>query len=210
VLDRRALDDVLDSALVCHLAVMVDGVPLVIPTVYGWQGDTLYIHRSTGAGTYRASVAGEPVCVTITVLDAVIYARSAFHHSVNYRSAIIHGRLRTVTDPEEQLVGLQAIVEHVAPGSWAVARPPSAKERAATAVVALDLTEASVKVRAADPGDEPEDIAADLIWAGVLPIEQSWGAAQPAADLLTARPVPTHVTSRSRPGVAHRAGTPLL
>ena len=102
----------------------------------------------------------------------MIYARSSFHHSVNYRSAIIHGRLRTVTDPEEQLVGLRTIVEHVAPGSWAVARPPSAKERAATAVVALDLTEASVKVRAADPGDEPEDIAADLIWAGVLPIEQ--------------------------------------
>ncbi|GAA4632432.1 pyridoxamine 5'-phosphate oxidase family protein [Actinoallomurus vinaceus] len=169
--DRQALYDVLDAGRICHLGVIVDGCPRVLPTGYGRDGDTLYLHGSTGAVSLRA---GGEICVTVTHLDGLVLARSVFHHSMNYRSAVIYGRPRLVTDPEEKLAGLRAIVENLAPGRWDAARRPTRKELAATAVVALSLEEASVKVRQGPPSDDEEDLGLD-VWAGVLPVREVVG-----------------------------------
>ncbi|QUQ71418.1 pyridoxamine 5'-phosphate oxidase family protein [Kutzneria sp. CA-103260] len=186
--DRAALDDVLDSGLICHLGVLFDGAPVVLPTGYGRDGDTLYLHGSTGT---RSMTAG-PVCVTVTIVDGIVYARSVMHHSMNYRSAVVHGTTRRVDDPEEKLRGLQAVTEHLAPGSWDHARLPNKKELAATVVLALDLTEASVKIRAKGPVDEDFDIEANTAWAGVLPLSSQWGVPESDSPL----PVPEHVLKR--------------
>src|SRR3712207_3506655 len=140
--DRGELHAVLDAGLVGHLGVVLDGSPVVLPTGYGRRGDTLYLHGSTGAATLRAAAAGVPVCFTVTHLDGVVYARSAFHHSMNYRCAVVHGVAHPVTDPEERLLGLEALTEQLAPGSWTATRQPDRRELAATALLALDLTEA--------------------------------------------------------------------
>ncbi|MBQ0927322.1 pyridoxamine 5'-phosphate oxidase family protein [Saccharopolyspora endophytica] len=192
--DRGELHATLDSGLVCHLAVVVDGAPRVLPTGYGRRGDTLYLHGSTGARSLRD--AGE-VCVSVTHVDGVVYSRSMMHHSINYRSAVIHGRIRHVEDPDERWEGLRVITEQLAPGSWDYARRPTKKELAATAVLALDLTEAAVKIRTGDPGDDAEDVEANEAWAGVLPLHRSWGAPVPSADLIAELPVPEHVLRRS-------------
>jgi nitroimidazol reductase NimA-like FMN-containing flavoprotein (pyridoxamine 5'-phosphate oxidase superfamily) len=186
--DRAALDDVLDSALICHLGFVRDDAPVVLPTGYGRDGDTLYLHGSTGTRSLRPG----PVCVTVTIVDGIVYARSVFHHSMNYRSACVLGTTRLVGDPEEKLRGLEVVTEHLAPGSWDHARLPSRKELAATAVLALDLTEASVKVRNGAPGDDDEDIEANTAWAGVLPVTMEWGVPESASPL----PVPEHVLKR--------------
>ncbi|HEY3259502.1 MAG TPA: pyridoxamine 5'-phosphate oxidase family protein [Pseudonocardiaceae bacterium] len=196
--DRADLYAILDAALVCHLAVVVDGAPLVVPTCYGRDGATLYLHGSTGSASLRTG-AGAPVCVAVTELDGVVYGRSVFHHSMNYRSAVVHATARTVTEPEERLRGLRAFTEHVAPGSWDYARRPNAKELARTAVLAIDLTEASVKIRTGPPVDEDDDVTADDRWAGVLPLRRVWGAPQPC-PLLGERHrhrTPRHVAKRA-------------
>ncbi|MGX7824858.1 pyridoxamine 5'-phosphate oxidase family protein [Actinokineospora sp. 24-640] len=195
VTDRAALRAVLDAGLVCHLATVVDGAPLVLPTGYGRDGDTLYLHGSTGARSLREAQA-QQVCVAVTLLDGVVYARSVFDHSMNYRSAVIHGAAVPVTDPAAKTHALRVLTEHLAPGSWDHARTPSAKELAATAVLALDLTEAAVKIRAGDPADEDDDIAADRAWAGVLPLTQVWGDPRPAQNLGDRWEVPEHVRTR--------------
>src|SRR5215217_2509956 len=151
--DRADLYAVLDAGLICHLGVVRDGAPVVLPTGYGRIDDTVYVHGSTGAG-YLRLLDGGPVCLTVTHVDGVVYARSVFHHSMNYRSAVVHGNARLVTDADERLAGLRAIVEHLAPGSWTHARLPTRKELAATTVLALDLAEASVKVRTGPPSDD--------------------------------------------------------
>ncbi|MCO5971883.1 pyridoxamine 5'-phosphate oxidase family protein [Actinoallomurus soli] len=173
--DRQALYDVLDAGRICHLGVIVDGSPRVLPTGYGRDGDTLYLHGSTGAASLRTD--GE-ICVTVTHLDGLVLARSLFHHSINYRSAVIYGRPRPVTDPDEKLAGLRAVVENLNPGRWNVARLPTRKELAATAVLALPLDEASVKLRQGPPGDDEEDYALD-VWAGVLPVREVLGGPVP-------------------------------
>ncbi|MFC5995213.1 pyridoxamine 5'-phosphate oxidase family protein [Pseudonocardia hispaniensis] len=196
-IDRADLHAVLDAGLVCHLGVVLRGAPVVLPTGYGRVDDVLYLHGSTGAATLRAAAAGAPVCVTVTLLDGIVYARSVFHHSMNYRSAVVHGTARPVTDRGEQLTGLRAIVEHLAPGSWSHARLPDGKEMAATAVLAVDLAEASVKIRTGPPGDEDRDIADPAYWAGVLPLHTHWGAPEPCPRLAPGTPVPAHVHTRS-------------
>ncbi len=193
---REDLYAVLDAGLVCHLGVVVGGSPRVIPTGYGRIDDTLYLHGSTGAAWLRET--GE-VCVTVTHLDGVVLARSVFHHSMNYRSAMIYGRPRPVLEDEERLAGLRAITEQLAPGQWDVARLPNRRELAATAVVALSLAEASVKVRQGPPGDDAEDYALP-IWAGVLPLRHSWGAPETDPGMTLDLDVPAHVTSRPAPG----------
>lgn len=194
--ERDALDAVLDAGLVCHVALTVRDSPLVVPTGYGRDGDTLYVHGSTGASTLRAGASGTPVCVAVTLLDGIVYARSVFHFSVNYRSAVVHGTAVPVVEDTAKLHALRVITEHLAPGSWDYTRQPSKKELAATAVLAIDLTEASVKVRAGGPGDEPEDVDPYTGWAGVLPLRQEWGTPVPAADLPGDVDVPAHVTGR--------------
>jgi nitroimidazol reductase NimA-like FMN-containing flavoprotein (pyridoxamine 5'-phosphate oxidase superfamily) len=196
--DPAELHAALDAGLVCHLGVVIDGAPVVLPTVYGRCGDTLYLHGSTGAATLRAAAAGAPVCVTVTHVDGVVYARSVFHFSMNYRSAVVHGRARLVTDPDERLAGLRAVTEHVAPGSWDHARLPNRKELAATVLLALDLTEASLKVRTGPPGDDAEDVEAGGRWAGVVPLSPTFGAPQPCPLLPPGSTTPDHVAARSR------------
>jgi nitroimidazol reductase NimA-like FMN-containing flavoprotein (pyridoxamine 5'-phosphate oxidase superfamily) len=185
--DRSSLHEILDAGRICHLGVIVDGSPRVIPTGYGRDGDTLYVHGSTGATSLHAT---SEICVTVTHLDALVLARSVFHHSMNYRSAVIYGHPRLVTSPEEKLAGLRAIVENLSPGRWDVARGPTRKELAATAVLAISLTEASVKTRTGPPGDEEEDYALD-VWAGELPIISSFGAPVPDARLKPGVTYPT-------------------
>jgi nitroimidazol reductase NimA-like FMN-containing flavoprotein (pyridoxamine 5'-phosphate oxidase superfamily) len=196
--DREALYDVLDTALVCHLSFVRDGAPVVLPTGFGRDGDTLYLHGSSGARSLRVAP-GSEVCVSVTVLDGVVYARAVFHFSMNYRSAVIHGRPEVLAGELDRLDALRCVTEHLAPGSWDHARLPNAKELAATTVLALDLTEAAVKVRDGGPGDEPEDVLADDAWAGVVPLSRVWGEPVPAGDLGSWRPVPQHVARRATP-----------
>jgi nitroimidazol reductase NimA-like FMN-containing flavoprotein (pyridoxamine 5'-phosphate oxidase superfamily) len=191
---RGDLYDILDAGLICHLGVLVNGAPMVIPTGYGRIGDTLYLHGSTGATSLRAAF-DQPVCVTVTHVDGIVLARSTFHHSVNYRSAMIYGLAHMVTDDEERLDGLRALTEQLAPGQWDAVRPPDRKELAATAVLALSLEEASVKVRQGPPVDEEEDYVLP-IWAGVLPLQVNWGTPVPDPRLTPGIPVPPHIESR--------------
>lgn len=194
--DRTELYALLDNCLICHLALVVEGTPLVLPTGYGRDGDTLYLHGSTGSASLRATRDGVPVCVSVTRVDGIVYARSVFHHSINYASAVIHGTATPVVDESAKLRALEVLTEHLAPGSWTAARRPTRKELAATSVLALSLHEASVKQRSGPPKDEPEDVTSDQSdWAGVLPLHQSW--ATPLPDpLLNGRPAPDRVTQR--------------
>lgn len=197
--DPAELYALLDSVLICHLGLVVDGAPVVLPTGFGRDGGTLYLHGSSGAASLLAAARGAAVCVTVSRLDGVVYARSAFHHSMNYASAVIHGTAVRVTDPEQVLHGLQVLVEHLAPGSWAHSRRPTRKELAATTVLSLPLDEASVKVRSGPPVDDEPDVEANLAWAGVLPLQTGWGAPRPCPRLPADTPVPPHVAGRPAP-----------
>ncbi len=194
--DRAALDAILDAATICHLGVLMRGAPVVLPTIYGRDGDTLYLHGSTGAGNLRAAVTGD-VSVAVTLVDGIVYARSAMHFSMNYRSAVVHGRPVELTDHDHRLHALRIIVEHAAPGAWDTVRPPTAKELAATTVLSLDLTESSVKTRTGDPADDESDVAGPA-WAGVLPTRQTFGPPIPSADLAPGIEIPPHVLARLR------------
>jgi uncharacterized protein len=196
--DRSELHALLDVGLICHLGIQVDGAPRVLPTSYGRRGDTLYLHGSTGARSLREAD-GAQVCVAVTHLDGIVYARSLFHHSVNYRSAMIHGCARHVVDDAEKWAALEVISEQLAPGSWSHARQPSKRELAATAVLALALDEAAVKVRAGGPVDDAEDVEAATAWAGVLPLQTAWGEPVPCPELPGGFRVPTHVRERTFP-----------
>ncbi|MFF6775345.1 pyridoxamine 5'-phosphate oxidase family protein [Streptomyces sp. NPDC012637] len=194
---RRAdLDAVLGAGFLCHLGVVVDGVPMVVPTVYGVDGDTLYVHGSVASRSLVQAPDGV-VCVSVTHVDGLVLARSVFEHGVNYRSAMVYGVPRTVTDPEEKLRGLRALTEQSAPGQWEYVRQPSRKELAATALVALELTEASVKI-ASGPPDDGESPDAELgLWAGVLPVVTRFG--EPEADPLlpAGTEPPAHIAGRA-------------
>ncbi|MBE1456144.1 nitroimidazol reductase NimA-like FMN-containing flavoprotein (pyridoxamine 5'-phosphate oxidase superfamily) [Nocardiopsis terrae] len=190
--DRGELYDLLDEGLVCHLGVVVDGSPRVLPTGYGRIGDTLYLHGSTGARSLRPE--GE-VCVTVSLVDGIVLARSGMHHSVNHRCAMVFGTPRLVTDEEERTAGLRAITEQLAPGQWDVVRRPDAKEMAATRVLALSLEEASVKVRTGPPNDDPQDHATP-IWAGVQPVRTVFDPPVTDPGLAHDLPAPEHVLAR--------------
>lgn len=197
--DRAELYAVLDAGMICHLGVVVDDAPVVLPTGYGRLGEVLYLHGSTGAGTLRAAAEGRAVCVTVTHVDGIVHARAVFHFSMNYRSAVVHGVPRLVTDDAERLAGLRAVTENIAPGAWDHARGPNRRELAATAVLALDLTEASVKVRTGPPGDDEDDVAAGGRWAGVSPIRTVLGTPEPCPLLPPATPIPPHVSHGEAP-----------
>ncbi|GGN32547.1 pyridoxamine 5'-phosphate oxidase family protein [Streptomyces fuscichromogenes] len=193
-LDRAELEAILDAGFVCHLGVVIDGRPLVVPTVYGRDERHLFLHGSVAG---RSLAGGTPVCVTVTHVDGLVLARSVFEHGVNYRSAMIHGTARKVTDPEEKLTGLRLLTEHSAPGQWSYARRPNRRELAATTLLALSLEEASVKIRtgAPDDGDGPD---AELgLWAGVLPLTAAWGAPMADPALPPNTPVPGHIARRA-------------
>jgi nitroimidazol reductase NimA-like FMN-containing flavoprotein (pyridoxamine 5'-phosphate oxidase superfamily) len=192
--DRTALYQVLDAGLICHLGVVAGGDPVVLPTAYGRDGDMLYLHGSSANGALRAAD-GQRVCVTVTHMDGLVAARSVFSHSVNYRSAVIFGTASVVTAEDERWQALRLITDHLIPGRWAVARQPTAKEMAATAVLSLPLAEASVKVRAGMPGDDPADLGLD-VWAGVLPLSVTFGQPVPDPGLRPEIPLPAHIRDR--------------
>jgi uncharacterized protein len=192
--DRDDLYAVLDAGLICHLGVIVDGAPRVLPTGYGRLGDLLYLHGSSANSSITAGE-GQEVCVTVTHLDGLVCARSVFNHSMNYRSAVVFGVARLVTDPEEKLLALRTITEHLVPGQWSYVRQPTKKELAATSALALPLTEASVKIRGGGPSDEPEDYELD-VWAGVVPVTSGFGEPEPDAVLRSGIETPSHIVKR--------------
>src|SRR5919198_667157 len=147
---------ILDAALVSHIGFVRDGAPVVLPMIHARVGDTVYLHGSTASGMLGVLRDGDPVCLTATIVDGIVFARSAVHHSMNYRSVVVLGGAREVTDPGEKVAALRAVVEHVAPGRWDEVRPPSARELAATLVLSVSVDEASAKVRTGPPIDEPE------------------------------------------------------
>ncbi|WP_338675343.1 pyridoxamine 5'-phosphate oxidase family protein [Streptomyces sp. SCSIO 30461] len=202
--DRAVVHSILDEAYVCHLGFLRDGAPVVLPTLYGRIGERLYVHGSTGSRPLR--MAGRPgpngpddapglrVCLTVTHVDGLVLARSAFHHSINYRSVVVHGTAHQVVDPEEKRVALDALVDHVVPGRSRDSRPANDKELAATAVLRLDLDEASAKIRTGGPDDEPEDLALPY-WTGVIPLAPQHGDPIPADDLDPAVSLPDYLSA---------------
>jgi nitroimidazol reductase NimA-like FMN-containing flavoprotein (pyridoxamine 5'-phosphate oxidase superfamily) len=178
VFDRAAVYAILDEAFVCHVAFAIDGQPYAMPTGYARLGDALYVHGSAASRMVRQLAAGVDVCVTVTIVDALVLARSAFHHSMNYRSAVVLGRARLVTDREEKLAALRAFTDHVVPGRWPELRPVADQELKGTAVLALPIEEASAKVRTGPPLDDADDLTWP-VWAGIVPLVTTAGEPLP-------------------------------
>jgi len=166
--DRETIYRILDEGIVCHLGFVKEGQPFVTPTNYGRLGDQLILHGSAASRTLRQLETGVECCVTVTLLDGLVLARSAFHHSVNFRSVMIYGRAVKITDPGEKMDALQALVEHIIPGRWEGIRAPNEKEMRGTTVLSMPIEEASAKVRSGPPADDEEDMALP-VWAGVVP-----------------------------------------
>lgn len=179
--DRAIVNQILDEAFVCHVGFAVDGQPFVIPTAYGRSGETLYVHGSAASRMMRELSKGIDVCVTVTLVDGLVMARSAFHHSVNYRSVVVFGNAQIVEDESEKFEALRIFTEHLIPNRWNEIREPNAKELKATTVLKLEISEASAKIRTGDPIDDAEDHDLD-VWAGVIPLK--FEAGKPIDDAL--------------------------
>jgi uncharacterized protein len=198
--DRATVHGVLDEALVCHVGYLNAGRPVVLPTTHVRLGEILYLHGSTGSGPMLAAAGspeGLPVCVTATLVDGLVLARAALHHSLKYRSVVVVGSARLVADRDEKLRALAALLDHVAAGRSADSRPPNARELAATAVLALDLVEVSAKVRDGGPVDDEQDMTLPY-WAGIVPLTLTAGTPVPADDLNPAVPLPPYLTPYRR------------
>jgi nitroimidazol reductase NimA-like FMN-containing flavoprotein (pyridoxamine 5'-phosphate oxidase superfamily) len=195
--DRETVYGILDAGFVCHVGFNADGQPYVIPTNYGRAGDTLYLHGSAASRMLRTLSDGVPVCVTVTHVDGLVLARSAFHHSVNYRSVMILGTARLVEDPAEKMEVLRIFTEHVLRGRWDDVRQPTEQELKGTMVLALPLEEVSAKVRTGGPVDDEADYALP-VWAGVLPLETVAQPPQPDARLKSDTPLPPYLKNYSR------------
>lgn len=196
--DSGTVHAILDEGWVCHLGVCAGGRVSLVPTVYARAGDVLYLHGAPANHALRTAQDAGEACVTVTLVDAIVLARSAFHHSVNYRSVVAYGPASEVTDRDEKRAALLAIVDHVVPGRAGDARPPSDEELRATRVTKFVIAEASAKVRTGGPADEPEDLGLEGVWAGQLPLFLNAGTPVPEMDVLA--PVPPYVSSYRRPG----------
>ena len=199
--DREAIDAVLDAAIVAHLGFVHDGQPFVIPTLHARVGDEVLVHGSSASRAFRTMGEGIPACLTVTLLDGIVLARSVFEHSVNYRSVVVLGRAVPVEDPDEKLAALEALTNRLLPGRWQDARQPSRKELRATAVLRLPLDEASAKIRdgGAEDGCTPD---AELdVWAGQIPLVMRALAPVPDPDLRPGIPVPPYARRYRRPGL---------
>lgn len=199
--DRQAIDAILDEALVAHVGFVVEGQPYVIPTLHARVGDNVYLHGSSASRTIRALAAGAPVCLTVTLLDGLVLARSAVHHSVNYRSVVVFGQAAAIVGESERMAAIEAFTERLVPGRWSEVRPPTAKELRAIQVFALPLTEVSAKARMGPPADDEEDYALDT-WAGVIPLDTVSGT--PIPDSRLAEGVP--LSPAAREWAVRRAG----
>jgi uncharacterized protein len=196
VYDREVINQILDEAFLCHVGFVVDGQPYVIPTSYGRAGDILYIHGSAASRMLRNLDRGVPVCVTVTLLDGLVLARSVFNHSMNYRSVVILGTAMLVSDPSEKLTALRALSEHIIPGRWNDSRQPNEKELKATSALRIPIDEFSAKVRVGPAIDDEEDYSFPT-WAGVIPLEMTVGAA--IRDERCEREMPEYLKDYSRP-----------
>ena len=195
--DRETVNQILDEGLVCHIGFAVEGQPYVIPTSYGRDGNVLYIHGSAASRMLRNLQQGIQMCVTVTLLDGLVLARSVFNHSMNYRSVVILGTATLVNDPAEKLAALRALSEHIVRGRWADARLPNERELKQTSVLRIPIEEFSAKVRVGPPVDDEEDYAFPT-WAGVLPLEMKSGQAIP--DEKCNRELPEYLRNYSRQG----------
>ncbi|MCR9140751.1 MAG: pyridoxamine 5'-phosphate oxidase family protein [bacterium] len=206
VYDRERIHAILDEALICHVGFNgPDGRPFVIPTAYGRDGDRLYLHGSSASRMMRDLAGGIPICVTVTLIDGLVLARSAFHHSVNYRSVVLFGEARLIEDPKQKERGLRLFTEHIIPDRWTAVRAPTEQEMKATTVLDFPIDEASAKVRTGPPNDDDADYALP-IWAGVLPCAIRYGAAIPDERLDEDVEIPEHVREYRRPGPSESAG----
>jgi nitroimidazol reductase NimA-like FMN-containing flavoprotein (pyridoxamine 5'-phosphate oxidase superfamily) len=191
--DRPTIDAILDEALVAHLAFTgEEGQPYAIPTLHARVGEEVWVHGSAASRTLQTLGGGAPACLTVTLIDGLVLARAIFNHSMNYRSVIVLGEARAVTDPEDKRAALAAFAERIAPGRWADARPPTPQELKATSILALPLDEASAKVRAGPPVDDDADHALD-VWAGVVPMRLARGEPAPDPALRSGIEVPRYL-----------------
>lgn len=199
--DKDVVHSILDEALYCHVGFNQNDQPFVIPTIHARIGDILYLHGSAASRMLRTLSEGVDACVTVTLLDGLVLARSAFHHSMNYRSVLILGKLEEVVDNDERLAALDAIVDHVIPGRLDEARPPNKQELKATTVVKIHISEASAKIRTGPPGDDDEDY--DLpVWAGVIPLRLQPGLPEPDPLLKEGIKIPEYVSEFTRGGAS--------
>lgn len=196
--EREAIDAILDEALIAHLGIVEDGQPYVIPTLHARCGDVVYCHGSSASRTLRALAAGAPACLTVSLIDGLVLARAAMHHSANYRSAMLIGQATLVVDPEEKRAALRAVVEHIVPGRWDDVRAPTENELKATSVLALAIDEASAKVRSGGPMDDEEDYALPT-WAGVIALTSTAHAPEPDPRLPAGIAPPAYATDYRRP-----------
>ena len=197
VYDREAAYKILDEGFICHVGFVQEGQPFVIPTGYGRVGDALYIHGSAASRMLKQVTQGVPVCVTVTLLDGLVLARSIFNHSMNYRSVVILGQAKIVDGPEEKLEALRLLSEHIIPGRWAESRPPNEKELKATTILRLPIEEFSAKIRQGDVVDDAEDMQFP-VWAGILPLPVIPGAPIPDQHLAPNTPIPEYIRNYSR------------
>jgi uncharacterized protein len=198
VYERETVYKILDEGFLCHVGFLLDGQPFVIPTSYGRKDAELYIHGSAASRMLRQMKDAVPVCVTVTLLDGLVLARSVFNHSMNYRSVVILGKATLVDEPNEKLSALRALSEHILPGRWDDARQPNERELKATSVLRVPIEEFSAKVRIGPPIDDAEDYTFPT-WAGVIPLEITTGAPIIDPKLDPARPAPPYVAGYSRP-----------
>jgi nitroimidazol reductase NimA-like FMN-containing flavoprotein (pyridoxamine 5'-phosphate oxidase superfamily) len=197
VYDREAIYRILDEGFICHVGFVVDGQPFVIPTSYGRSGDNLYIHGSAASRMLRNLDKGIPVCITITLLDGLVLARSIFNHSMNYRSVVVLGTATVVEDPAEKIEALHLLSEHILPGRWAESRSPNERELKATFALRVPITEFSAKVRQGPPIDDEDDYAFQT-WAGVIPLDTVARRPIPDARSNPEIPVPAYASAYSR------------
>jgi nitroimidazol reductase NimA-like FMN-containing flavoprotein (pyridoxamine 5'-phosphate oxidase superfamily) len=190
--DPATVAAILDAALTCNIGFVREGRPVVIPTIHARVDDVVYIHGGVAAGNLRELRQGIDVCLAVTLVDGIVAARSLFNHSMNYRSAVVFGTARLVTEPEEREVALRAITEHVLPGRWDDARHPSAAEDRQTMILAISIEEASAKTRIGPVVDDEEDMELD-VWAGVIPLSLAAGDPEPDVHLDPAIPMPTYI-----------------
>ena len=197
--ERDTINQILDEGFICHVGFAIDGHPFVIPTGYAREGDTMFIHGSQASRMLRALKTGVDVCVTVTLIDGLVLARSAFHHSMNYRSVVIFGQATPVEGREQKLAALLRLSEHIIPGRWDEVREPSEAELQQTTVLSIAINEASAKIRTGPPLDDEEDYAMN-IWAGVLPLEMRAGEPIPDPRLPQDINVPHYLNAFSRTG----------
>lgn len=195
--DRAAIEAILDEGFLCNVAVVVDGRPLVIPTAYARDGEWLYLHGAKNNRTLRAVLEGE-ACISVTLLDGLVLARSILHHSMNYRSVVLFGQGEEIADPQEKFEAMRLYVEHVIPGRWDDARRPNEAEVEATLIIRFPIQECSAKVREGPPEDTESDLSFP-VWAGVMPTEPAWLEPEPDPAMSSEMPVPGYVAHYSRP-----------